>query len=214
MKSGANKISMVSSVDRLKAWFLRHGGRIHQSLIITHDETVGYYLRLRPACELPKIFTKDLVFCPMKLSLSVRNVDDPGSCWPEQFLARFSDAPEVTTRFLLMRQYRLGEDSFWWPYIDMLPKPEHDLNIEPPFDTPLWFDEDDLVWLEGTNLGAARRLREEAWKEEFNEGMALLTAYSQWGGDLVQYEWYVYDYPGYRKVLSDIGLSTNGLPLS
>ena len=178
-------------INRLQGWFVEHGGRIHKSLKIIHDDTAGYHLRLHAGQELSDVSPNDLVFCPLRLSVSVANVKGTGSNWLESFLTRFHDAPEVITRFLLIEQYRLGEDSFWWPYLDMLPKPADHQHSEPPFDTPLWFGEDDCIWLGGTNLSAARRLREEAWKREFEEGMALLSAGSKLRVSLDRVDWCV-----------------------
>ena len=184
-------LNRESKIDRLERWFLAHGGRIHQSLMIAHDDDAGHHLRVCSGCELPDMPTTNLVFCPLRLSLSLTDIDPANSHWPEPFLTRFNDAPEVITRFLLVEQYCLGETSFWWPYLDMLPKPPSHRHPEPPFGTPLWFDEKDLVWLEGTNLGAARRLREEAWRKEFDGGMALLSADSSRRTSLTQWDWYV-----------------------
>ena len=53
----------------------------------------------------------------------------------------------------------------WWPYIRILPRPDDKL----AFNTPLWFEDEDLLWLQGTNLGAAAVERKAEWKGQFEQ---------------------------------------------
>ena len=64
-----------------------------------------------------------------------------------------------------MKQRLLEVQSLWWPYIKSLPL---------SFNTPLWYDEIDLIWLRGTNLGNAKDIREEAWRQEYEKTMQSL----------------------------------------
>lgn len=63
----------------------------------------------------------------------------------------------VLSLFLLL-QKQLGEKSFYWPYINILPK---------SIKTPLFFDEQDLKFIENTNLESAARDRKAALYEDY-----------------------------------------------
>lgn len=65
----------------------------------------------------------------------------------------------VLSLFLLL-QKRLGEKSFYWPYINILPK---------TIKTPLFFDEHDLKFIENTNLESATRDRKAALYKDFTK---------------------------------------------
>ncbi|SLM39105.1 hypothetical protein LPUS_09545 [Lasallia pustulata] len=69
-----------------------------------------------------------------------------------------------------MEQYLLGKESFWWPYIDLLPSPD-----KPEFlNTPMWYSEIDALWIRGTNLEQAVQDRERSWRAEYEEGLRQL----------------------------------------
>ncbi|KAL6717637.1 hypothetical protein ACLMJK_005552 [Lecanora helva] len=50
------------------------------------------------------------------------------------------------------------------------------------FNTPLYYAAADMLWIHGTNLGQARKVREDAWRAEFKEAMDILFPVSM-GGD-------------------------------
>lgn len=60
--------------------------------------------------------------------------------------------------FLLL-QKQLGEKSFYWPYINILPK---------TIKTPLFFDEYDLKFIANTNLESAARDRKAELYKDFD----------------------------------------------
>lgn len=65
----------------------------------------------------------------------------------------------VLCLFLLL-QKQLGEKSFYAPYINMLPK---------IIKTPMTFDEQDLKFIENTNLESVTRERKAALLNDFNQ---------------------------------------------
>lgn len=74
--------------------------------------------------------------------------------------------PHALLCFFLSSEYEKGEDSFWWPYLNVLPQ---------TFDTPLYFDDEDKQFLDGCNLGDADiEGRRDAWRKEYDEGMKVL----------------------------------------
>lgn len=59
-----------------------------------------------------------------------------------------------------------GPDSFWMPYFKILPK---------DFDTPLYFDDEDMMFLQGCNMGPSDiESRKLAWHDEYRAGIELL----------------------------------------
>jgi hypothetical protein len=58
----------------------------------------------------------------------------------------------------------LGADGFWGPYFAILPR---------TFDTPLYFEDEDLTYLEGANLSReVVEARRGEWEKEWRAGMA------------------------------------------
>jgi hypothetical protein len=74
----------------------------------------------------------------------------------------------------------LAGESFWWPYLRVLPK---------RFNTPLYFDEQDKKFLTGCNLGYDETVeaRRSAWNEEWSNGVSVLKAI---GENVAGYTWY------------------------
>ena len=190
---------------RLKAWFLSHGGYLHPHVDLALSAS-GYGLWTRAAGTEPPAVA---VTVPLELTLSVLDIDRAGVDWPDEFLEKFADSPDILTRFLLMREalrVRDGVASFWGPYIEALPQPQAlgdgshgDLSSEEELrglHTPLWYTPEDWQFIEGTNLGAAAKAREKQWRGEYQTGMNMLIGEDGLESndpDLEEYErrWYV-----------------------
>ena len=156
----ANKSPSIETGEKdFEKWFVTNGGYLHPHIVITEDPVAGKSLRVKPEQLIPPDST--LVSCPHHLSLS----------WPNAHKSHFpqvqhpSCSQHVATRFFLMKQRLLGVTSPWWPYIAMLPL---------SFNTPLYYDPADMVWIRGTNLGRAKKVREDAWRAEYEEGIKIL----------------------------------------
>lgn len=65
----------------------------------------------------------------------------------------------VQTVYLLLQKH-LGESSFYWPYINILPK---------VIKTPLIFDDSDMRYIQNTNLESATRERKAALFLDFEK---------------------------------------------
>ena len=151
------KIQSSSAVEDLESWLLVNGGYLHPSVEIGSVDD-GQCVRVKHGHVLLPGST--VVSCPHELTIS----------WPGVNQYHFphvqsSFTPHIATRLFLMKQLLLREQSSWWPYINSLPR---------SFSTPLWYDDNDLLWLRGTNLGNAKEVREEAWRQEYENTMRLL----------------------------------------
>jgi hypothetical protein len=71
----------------------------------------------------------------------------------------------IALSFFLLLQKQIKEKSFYWPYINILPK---------EVKTPLFFDENDLKFIANTNLESAARDRKAALFDDFNRALEYL----------------------------------------
>lgn len=153
------KIESSPAVEDFESWLLANGGYLHPSVeIVSGDD--GNCVRVKHDHIL---LPGDMVVsCPHELTIS----------WPSVNQSHFPDVhstftPHIATRLFLMKLYLLRDNSSWWPYINSLPR---------SFNTPLWYDDNDLIWLRGTNLGNAKEVREDAWRQEYENAMRSLFA--------------------------------------
>ena len=155
-------------MNKLLSWSRSHAGsHIHPDLQVVYDDSQGYHGRARKKLATPTVIT-----CPLKLTLSWLNLDHGQTA-----VVRHIQSPlqavlnrvpnEVLSILVLVEQASLGENSFWHPYIDCLPPSE-------ALTTPLYYTEEDLRWLEGTNVANATRERRQAWQEEWEAACSVL----------------------------------------
>lgn len=178
----------------LVQWALSHGATLHENVEV-HEDKSGFSLRTRTdrdGVNITEGFTKKpIVTCPLKLSLSafnafhqcplsrLKNQHDP-SHFPQLFLDKTPF--HVIGKFFLCQQYLLSEDSFWFPYISSLPQPgrgeynggSFSSDDAEKLGTPLFWTEEELEWIRGTNMDAARLERLELWKREWSDGCCIL----------------------------------------
>lgn len=189
----ASPFSVVSKVgvctameDDFKRWFLLHGGKFDDHVDIDLDSN-GFYLRVSNEKELsPKSL---VVSCPHSLTISwLSVVKDPyfgrlGLKSVEQQGIHQS----VFTRFFLVNQFLLQKESLWWPYIRLLPQPA---SLGGNFNTPPWYDSEDLPWIRGTNLEFGTKKLEESWRQEYEAAISLFASknFKQMG----TWTWFVY----------------------
>ena len=176
-----------TSIERFKQWFSSNGGQLHScaDLVETGDE--GYSLKVRPGEDIKD--DEIIVSCPITLAFSFVTYAEKDMAGCRSKLNSTSLSQDVILRLYLIEQYLLGAESFWWPYINILPQPSvpRTSAIPPgeatsiavgkqPFHTPLYFDEEDLFWLKGTNLGAAVDSRASDWREEFDNAKDFIVS--------------------------------------
>lgn len=117
----------------------------------------------------------ELLCCPHSCALSISAAR---KAFPQSFIDAVT--PHGLLCFFLAQQRILGEKSFYAPYINVLPK---------EFTTPLYFDEKDMEFLQGTNLGEEDiEQRRRTWKKEWGAGVEAL---KQAGIESGEYTWYV-----------------------
>ncbi|CAM1509489.1 Fc.00g032280.m01.CDS01 [Cosmosporella sp. VM-42] len=175
-------------IATLLAWASKHNAHLHPSIEVYHDAQTGLSFRVKPsAVSGPKPF-EPIVSLPTSLTLSYLNaVSDEEAPFPSSF--REQTPPHVIGRFFLVKQYLLGEKSFWWPYIQALPQPDqYSAWALPPF-----WPSDEAELLEGTNVEVGIEKIKTDVKEEYKSAAKLLA--DGWDSKLLQqlslplYQW-------------------------
>ena len=157
--------------DMFEAWFLAHGGYINPNIEIAEDRITGRYMRVVDGEDLGA--GSLIVSCPHELTISWLNVIKGSETFLSQFDLRegyHAINPVVIVRFFVMNEYLKAEKSFWWAYIRSIPQPTEAQLLG----TPLYYDDEDWVWLRGTNLEHAANKTERMWRKEYDEVMQSL----------------------------------------
>lgn len=176
-------IDPQQNVQSIIDWLEGGGGKLHPAVeVIYSDDATGYHLRVRQGGEI--IAGEQVISCPKLLTMSILSMATAGFSWPGRFMSYWSHSLEVLTRFFLIEQYLMSEYSFWYPYIRMLPQPN-----SATLDTPMYYSHQDCLWIKGTNMERARRVREDQWRSEYYRSLELLIScdharytmlYNQW----------------------------------
>lgn len=75
-------------------------------------------------------------------------------------------SPHAALCTFVVGEWLKGDASFWAPYLRILPR---------EFDTPLYFDDEDIKWLVGCNLNAEEvKTRKKGWMEEWEAASEAL----------------------------------------
>lgn len=151
-----------SQFSTLRKWLEESGGSINPKVSLEWDEKSGVHCRAASA--LPPQST--ICTIPHSLALSSLNalVDDDFIVFRGRGLA-----PEAIGYFYLMHQYINKDKSFWKPYLDTLPGPEN------AHHTPFWFADEDLAWLEDTDVLHTTKARQEIHQGHYRQGLGMLT---------------------------------------
>ncbi|EMC98000.1 hypothetical protein BAUCODRAFT_146595 [Baudoinia panamericana UAMH 10762] len=168
-------MSAIARGTALEQWFKANGGHLHPSIRLDYNEQSGFLWRAREPIPPQEIASS----VPYSLSLSYINalVDD---AYPVFKQRRTDFTIEAIGFFYLMTQYLNKEQSFWKPYLDVLPSPSE-------FSTPLWFDAPaDLAWLDGTDVLHTMLARREVYAQYYQSGLKVL---SESGIDVTLYTW-------------------------
>ena len=152
--------------DQLVAWFTQHGGSLSPDVQVVHSDSHGFHMRAVRPLSSPVVAS-----CPLKLTLSSLNLD------PDEKEVLHVESPlrqcqgkihdHILTYLLLIEERNKGKVSQWHAYIACLPGPES-------MNTPLWFDEDDMVFLTGTSLAPATRERKEGMRRHFEQAVTVM----------------------------------------
>lgn len=179
-------------IATLVEWATRHGASLHSDVDVYQDPETGFSFRVKPTATSPLVPWEPVVTLPTKLSLSYINALQPeGSSRPafqQDFLSK--TPPHVVGRWFLAKQYLLGEESFWWPYIQALPQPK---DIEEWALPPFWPD-DDAELLEGTNVEVGLEKMRGDVKKEYSDAAELLKLYGDEKDKAVTMKLYQWSY--------------------
>jgi hypothetical protein len=182
----------------LQEWVVKHGGYLHQSVQLARNESRGVHIQVKPEWPSSVQGATCVIKVPVKLTMSYLNAVDfrppseggtesPFSSRGVTFPRSFLDAvgPEETTAFFLMGQYLKGTEGFWHPYLRTLPRADE-------LTTPLHFEEEDMEWLNGTSLYAAREQRLQSWRHSYESSLKTLKEAGMDG--LGGYSWQVFSF--------------------
>lgn len=170
-------------------------GHLHESVQIARDDARGVHLQVRKDWKdrVPK--ETRIIKTPLSSTMSYFNAIDyrPAGEGDGKATATFSAhgvhlpkafmeavGPEEASVFFLMGQYLRGSEGFWAPYIRTLPQPG-------ALTTPLYYEGDDLEWLEGTSLLGAREQKMKLFEDKYEHGIGELRKVGF--GDVERYTW-------------------------
>ena len=165
----------MGAYTALLDWMIQNGGHLHEGVQIAHDERRGVHLQVKKDWEANVPRDTCIIKTPVAATMSYFNAIDKrlsdesaggdglfsahGLVFPRSFVDAIG--PEETTVFFLMGQYLQEAESFWHPWIQTLPQPGS-------LTTPLYYEGEDLKWLEGTSLLPAREQKMEILREKFD----------------------------------------------
>jgi histone-lysine N-methyltransferase SETD3 len=185
-------------IQELVGWAREYNTTLHSDVVVYEDPLTGLSFRATKSL-LPA--TK-IVNCSFQITLSYLNAT--GACsafqnhesllFPSEFIeALEQDDPNIIGHFFLVQQFLMGENSFWSPYIKLLPQP-----YEPErLGIPIWWAEADRKFLDGTHAEPPVQKREEMWKAEWTRGVTYLRDSSE--------NWEAYTYPLYQWAATIFG---------
>lgn len=170
--------------NALLEWSKAHGGTVHPTLEVYKDDVTGFSMRVKPSSTVGIDATiksgEEVLACPLSTSLSFLNATTGGPIQSGQseraearpvFPQRFMDIqPHVIGHFFLMKQYLMGKDSFWHPYISTLPQPDSISSWSLP---PFW-PEEDFRFLGGTNVAVAAQEIQTNVKRDYKQARKIL----------------------------------------
>lgn len=184
----------MSVQEALMAWFEANGGSINPSIALAKDDEGGQHFRALEEVNIPSSNGLQVCYCPFGLTLSHLNVTatPPAAvknCSQESVCSKLvGKIPTAAVSYFFLAEQRLkGSESFWEPYINSLP-------TESEMQTPLWFNEEDLKWLNGTTLRAhttdpsksGLEMRRAMWKDQWQQGLEVLKSERE---DLGKFSW-------------------------
>lgn len=172
-------------------WVIEHGGHIDDSVCIAQDASRGVHMQVKADWPQPVSPETRAFSTPLGITMSYYNAIDyksqkgsfssHGVTFPRAFIDAVG--PEETSAFFLMGQFLRGSEGFWYPYLRTLPQPGQ-------LTTPLFFEEEDVDWLQGTGIPEASVFRYEVWDRKYEEAVAKLEEVGFEGWE--KYSWCVF----------------------
>lgn len=168
-----------SLIHNLIFWSAQNDGYLNSNVEICNDEVCG--LSFRATMDIP-VGVK-FVNCSSRMTLSYLNAIEVGTQFKRHGSIRFSPqilenlstvSPHIVGNYFLMQQYLMGNLSFWWDYIRILPQPGEFGRLC----LPVWWPDEDLKFLDGTNARPAIDTMKEKWYREWKYGNSLVQGFS------------------------------------
>ncbi|KAK2877243.1 hypothetical protein FQN49_001318 [Arthroderma sp. PD_2] len=154
----------------LIAWVTQLGGGLNPAVEIHRDAEKGACLRVRSHGELD---TMALVArCPISATISIINVMNldpelPPHDFPCSDRLSQSTRTSIILAFFVAHHQLKGKDSHWWPYLVTLPRASELSSV-------LFYQGEDLEWLQGTNLYNASQVHHDTLKTEYDSAISIL----------------------------------------
>ncbi|KAJ5168386.1 uncharacterized protein N7482_003980 [Penicillium canariense] len=175
----------------LVEWITRHGGSLDDSVRVAQDASRGVHIQVKGDWSQPISKETRVLRTPLGVTMSYFNAigyessqgsfSKHGVELPQAFIEAV--AVEETCTFFLMGQFLRGQEGFWYPYLRTLPQPG-ELN------TPLFFGEEDVDWIQGTGIPEASVQRYEVWDQRYEECISKLEEVGFEGFE--EYTWDLY----------------------
>lgn len=154
--------------EALLAWFSLHKGWFNPDVRIIFDDSHGFHVVAAKPLSSPTVAT-----CPLSLAFSYLSLDHSQTVVPHVHspLQRcLGQVPDYVLNYLFLVEQRcLGDKSPWHPYIACLPGPE-------TMATPIWFTDEDMEYLQGTNLMQATKDRQKGLQDQWERAQSVMNA--------------------------------------
>ncbi|KAF2707018.1 SET domain-containing protein [Pleomassaria siparia CBS 279.74] len=153
--------------ETLLAWFSQNKGWLNPHVRVVFDDSRGFHVIASRPLNCPMVAR-----CPLSLTLSYLCLDHSQDRVPhvtsplQNCLGKLPDF--VLNYLFLVEQGHLGKDSPWHPYISCLPTPK-------TMTTPIWFTDEDMECLKGTNLMQATKDRLQGLREQWVHAQAVMS---------------------------------------
>ncbi|KAJ4295347.1 hypothetical protein N0V90_007358 [Kalmusia sp. IMI 367209] len=174
-----------SPVERLVHWFKADRGELNPDVEIVYSDSSGYH------CRAARELSSSVVAkCPLSLTLSHLNLDHTQSIVPhvESPLAKcLGQVPNSVLTYLLLIEQRLSPDKHrlrWYPYIACLPEPDS-------MTTPLWFSDEDMQCLAGTNLAQETSVKLDQLTKKWNQAIEVMKRVGV-DSEIFSFEWFLW----------------------
>ncbi|KAB8336891.1 hypothetical protein FH972_021199 [Carpinus fangiana] len=222
-------------------WFEACGGWLSDYVEFKFSLSRGVHLCVKTTSPSHSIPSKTTVLsCPHELTLSALNAWDVPPLYPnrnpKEFHTKRLDLPEnllegarpqAAAALWLVAQRKLGDKSWWAPYINTLPgvAPNSGMHTGAGIlgmgyvNTPIWWDLLERQWIAGTNLEKGLVDLESIWEKDWTLWEKEIKAWSDKNGwEVTQTEFYwALTMLGSRafpsRLVADSSAGKSGLPL-
>ena len=178
-------------MKRFKEWFLSNGGYISPRCDFVYNNELGVHLKNTSSSDIAGDQLsggEEVVRCPHHITLSALDADPE---LPAFDISKSRDSirsinlpkglldaaprPQCLGAVWLCVQRKLGTESFWEPYISMLPTaPKENLDeltgscYGRETDLPVWWSDSEKAYFTGSPMEAGLRDLEAIWKADYD----------------------------------------------